>query len=101
MYEPENRHLKKQAYQEYHNALRLGIIVRPDVCSQCGAKGERIEGHHTDYSKPLDVIWLCFSCHRKVHEGFWEKSPHKGRPRKHEDDKARKREWWRKHRSKK
>jgi len=101
MYEPKNRHLKKQAYIEYHRGLKQGAIVRPGICEACGKESKRIEGHHTDYAYPLEVIWLCFSCHREIHRDFWKKSPRTGRSRIHEDDKARKRAWWRKHRAKK
>lgn len=34
-------------------------------CAICGAK--RVDAHHTDYSKPLDVVWLCRDHHRMVH----------------------------------
>lgn len=47
-------------------AIRRGKIIRPHKCSQC--KKECIpDGHHTDYSKPLEVIWLCKICHMKGH----------------------------------
>lgn len=49
------------------NALRDGRLVRPDHCSKCGNKG-KVFGHHPDYSKPLDVIWLCQPCHKQVHK---------------------------------
>lgn len=49
------------------NAVRDGRVIRPDVCSKCGGNETRIEAHHHDYSKPLDVEWLCFACHRAEH----------------------------------
>ena len=42
--------------------VRKGRIVRPTTCSRCG-RGGKIEGHHPDYAKPLDVVWLCTICH--------------------------------------
>jgi hypothetical protein len=50
-----------------HAVGRQAILVRPDACERCGAEGA-VEGHHADYSKPLEVEWLCRSCHRLHHE---------------------------------
>lgn len=47
-------------------ALRRGDVTRPDHCSLCGRAGS-VQAHHPDYSKPLDVQWLCRSCHLTIH----------------------------------
>lgn len=47
-------------------AVREGILVRKP-CQVCGA-GKGIHGHHDDYSKPLDVKWLCPTHHRARHK---------------------------------
>lgn len=49
-------------------AIIAGEITRPDRCSICGCSSDehRIEAHHEDYSKPLDVIWCCTPCHRAL-----------------------------------
>ena len=57
---------KNRAHQKVADALRRGRrMVKPDKCSLCGKK-TRLEAHHSDYSKPLDVQWLCHGCHRKI-----------------------------------
>lgn len=41
--------------------------IKKSNCEHCG--GTRLlDMHHPDYSKPLDVITLCRSCHSKVHK---------------------------------
>lgn len=37
-----------------------------------------MEAHHHDYSKPLDVIWLCTPCHSKADEARREHEGLKG-----------------------
>jgi hypothetical protein len=63
---------RKLAYSRLNGAVRSGEIVRPDRCEKCGECPEpdalgrsRIEGHHLDHSKALDVIWLCDRCHKE------------------------------------
>lgn len=58
---------KQRAHSLVHAAVRKGIIVRPADCSKCGSTPPVIHGHHTDYSKPLDVVWLCSACHGIAH----------------------------------
>ena len=43
-------------------AVRDGRLLR-QPCSKCGST-DRVQAHHPDYSKPLEVEWLCFPCHR-------------------------------------
>lgn len=59
--EPE----KYKARNKLANGRRLGWVTVPDRCEDCGKKfpKHRIQGAHTDYSKPLDVRWLCQKCH--------------------------------------
>ena len=56
--------LKIKAVKLHNDRIRKGEIVRPTICSRCKEEAY-IEGHHYDYNKPLDVIWLCRKCHAK------------------------------------
>ena len=49
-----------------NNMIQRGEIIRPEICSMCGQRG-LINAHHHDYNKPLDVIWVCWECHNKIH----------------------------------
>lgn len=46
--------------------VRAGKITRPTKCEDCGDDSRLIEAHHPDYSRPLDVEWLCKPCHWKA-----------------------------------
>jgi hypothetical protein len=59
--------VKKAAGSLFGNRVASGEIKRPSRCSNCGLKAQMIEGHHWDYTKPLDVIWLCRNCHKEAH----------------------------------
>lgn len=66
----ENNNIKFEAHGKVARAIRSGLLIRPEYCSVCYFINEdiRIEAHHSDYSKPLDVIWMCTSCHRIWHQ---------------------------------
>jgi hypothetical protein len=46
------------------NAIRDKKIVKQE-CFICG--NAKVEAHHPDYSRPLDVVWLCKKHHTEVH----------------------------------
>ncbi len=54
---------KNYARRRLGKALKKGKIQK----QPCACGNTRVHGHHEDYSKPLDVIWLCASCHQKLH----------------------------------
>jgi len=45
--------------------MRAGRI-KEEPCKKCGST-EDVNAHHEDYSKPLDVVWLCRQCHLELH----------------------------------
>ena len=55
-----------KAHEQLRKAVSKGEIVRPDSCEKCRRR-VRLYGHHTDYSKPLKVVWVCGSCHKLLH----------------------------------
>lgn len=57
---------RKRAWTEIERSLHSGKIERGS-CVVCGATGN-IHGHHHDYGKPLDVLWLCPPHHRGLHK---------------------------------
>ena len=66
-YAKKNPH-KKKVSQKLNNGIRDGKIQKPSSCFVCKKDNCRIEGHHEDYSKPFDVMWLCRKCHAQIHK---------------------------------
>jgi ribosomal protein S27AE len=61
-YHPE----RYEAHRLTSYGIRTGKIIRQS-CSNCG--NPKSQAHHNDYSKPYDIDWLCFECHRKLGHG--------------------------------
>ena len=67
--ESETHPEKVMARRLVREALRSGKLVKPTHCENCD-KELPLHAHHTDYDKPLEVVWLCQSCHVKLHMGL-------------------------------
>lgn len=63
----ERRKRRSRIYNIVRKAVRNGEIIKFDYCEDCRCSNKRLEGHHEDYRKPKEVIWLCKSCHMKRH----------------------------------
>lgn len=55
--------VKMRARWRAWDAVRRGVLTR----QPCRCGNPKSEAHHEDYSKPLDVQWLCKSCHEELH----------------------------------
>jgi ribosomal protein S27AE len=56
--------IKANARTRVHVHIKRGKLVKLP-CEKCG--NENVEAHHDDYSKPLDVRWLCRFHHNEHH----------------------------------
>ena len=72
----KNRFLREQynakhperlpANEAVTRAIKSGDLVRMP-CAVCGYSAARSNAHHPDYSRPLEVIWLCAKHHNLLH----------------------------------
>lgn len=61
----EQNPVKRAVHVITGNAVRKGLLTK-GACEVCGSK-TRIHAHHDDYSKPLEVRWLCAHHHTEWH----------------------------------
>jgi hypothetical protein len=57
---------KENARILVRRALYHGLLTKSNACHQCNSTS-RLDGHHPDYTKPLEVEWLCRLCHKRKH----------------------------------
>lgn len=61
-----DRNPRKRAAQIlFRNRQRYDKSLAPQPCVKCGA---RAHGHHENYDKPLEVVWLCPQHHKDRHK---------------------------------
>lgn len=62
-YQKRNPH-KNRAHRSVMKAIKSGRLTR-GPCEVCG--NQKAQAHHDDYSKRLEVRWLCSVHHRDWH----------------------------------
>ena len=61
------KHPERRAAQvALNNAIRDGRVAPWPVCALPECSDEP-EAHHTDYSDPLTVVWICPAHHKQAH----------------------------------
>jgi hypothetical protein len=60
---------KYRARMEVLKAKRKGTLIK-QPCEICG--DNKVEAHHEDYSKPLEIKWLCTKHHKQRHKELRE-----------------------------
>lgn len=58
---------KEKAKSTIRDLVQNGKIQKSGICTFCGSD-KNIRGHHFDYDKPGEVIWVCQKCHSKIHK---------------------------------
>jgi hypothetical protein len=55
------------------SAIKRGTLIRMP-CEKCG--NDKSQAHHEDYSRPLEIQWLCPRCHGRAHRPLHCKRGH-------------------------
>jgi hypothetical protein len=64
--EPGYLEAQARAQELCNRAIRRGELIRQTHCEKCGST-TRVDAHHEDYEKPLEVMWLCRRHHVRRH----------------------------------
>ena len=70
----------KRIHWKVQNAVKSGQLKR-GACEVCGTT-ENVDGHHEDYSKALEVNWLCKKDHAQRHKELGYKYKRKESPKR-------------------
>ena len=62
-----NNVLKIKAHNKVGSAIKNGSLNKPSCCAVCKELNAKLDAHHCDYDKPLDIIWMCHKCHSDWH----------------------------------
>jgi hypothetical protein len=68
----------ERARAKTHAAIKSGKLQK-QPCRDCG-DSLKVDAHHTDYRKPLQVVWLCRACHKAEHMRLAGKTVRASRP---------------------
>lgn len=60
----EDQTIKRKARVKAQTAVKNGTLIK-EKCFYCKSKYTQM--HHPDYSKPLEVIWVCRNHHLDIH----------------------------------
>jgi hypothetical protein len=55
------------AHHAVNRALKNGKLSKSLCCQFINCNNKNVQAHHPDYSKPLEVIWLCPKHHKLIH----------------------------------
>lgn len=58
--------IKNRCRMLVNYALKVGQLIK-QPCEVCRSKSS-VHAHHDDYSKPLDIRWMCCICHNAWHK---------------------------------
>ena len=74
LYEKVKKSRREHPEKWYARGVVAYALKRGDIkkgpCVVCGVT--KTQAHHPDYSKPLDVIWMCSLHHNRFHAGLIE-----------------------------
>jgi hypothetical protein len=65
-YDRARASIKKNARSRIRKRIMRGSLIR-QACDICG--DPKSQAHHHDYTKPLEVRWLCAQHHKDAHHG--------------------------------
>lgn len=66
-YEDKNSE-KRTAWGKVAYAIKKGLLEKPKECQICNLES-RLDAHHKNYEKPLEVLFICRICHNAIHKG--------------------------------
>lgn len=64
---------KISAHNAVYRALKRGLLIKKTICQICGNSTLTL-AHHNNYSKWLDILWVCQICHNDIHKILKERS---------------------------